>query len=55
MRYAFLFGLALRKSLTLAMQYRWDFVLSAVLSLLWTTSGLVPFYVAFHERPPVEG
>lgn len=55
MRYVFLLGLALRKSLTLAMQYRWDFVLSGGLSLLWTLSGLVPFYVAFHERPPVEG
>lgn len=55
MRYVFLLGLALRKSLTLAMQYRWDFVLSGTLSLLWTASGLVPFYVAFHGRPPVEG
>lgn len=55
MRYVFLLGLALRKSLTMAMQYRWDFVLSAVLSLLWTATGLVPFYVAFHDRPPVEG
>jgi ABC-2 type transport system permease protein len=55
MRYVFLLGLALRKSLTLALQYRWDFVLSAVLSLLWTAAGLVPFYVAFYERPPVEG
>jgi hypothetical protein len=55
MRYVFLLGLALRKSLTLAMQYRWDFVFSGALSLLWTASGLVPFYVAFHDRPPVEG
>ncbi len=55
MRYVFLLGLALRKSLTLAMQYRWDFVFSGGLSLLWTATGLVPFYVAFHERPPVEG
>lgn len=55
MRYVFLLGLALRKSLTLAMQYRLDFVLSGTLSLLWTAAGLVPFYVAFHQRPPVEG
>jgi ABC-2 type transport system permease protein len=55
MRYVYLLGLALRKSLTLTMQYRWDFVLQAGLALLWTVTGLVPFYVAFHERPPVEG
>jgi ABC-2 type transport system permease protein len=55
MRYVFLLGIALRKSLTLAMQYRWDFVLNGGLSLLWTATGLVPFYVAFHQRPPVEG
>lgn len=55
MRYVLLLGLSLRKSLTLAMQYRWDFVLSGALSLLWTITGLVPFYVAFYQRPPVEG
>lgn len=55
MRYLVLLGIALRKSLTLAMQYRWDFVLSGGMSLLWTAAGLVPFYVAFHDRPPVEG
>lgn len=55
MRYVLLLGLSLRKSLTLAMQYRLDFVLNGALSLLWTATGLVPFYVAFHERPPVAG
>lgn len=55
MRYVFLLGLSLRKSLTLAMQYRLDFVLNGAVSLLWTVTGLVPFYVAFHDRPPVEG
>jgi len=55
MRYVFLLGLSLRKSLTLAMQYRLDFVLNGAVSLLWTATGLVPFYVAFHQRPPVEG
>ncbi|HVK68104.1 MAG TPA: ABC-2 family transporter protein [Polyangium sp.] len=55
MRYLSLLGLQLRKSVTLAMQYRWDFVVSGVLALLWTVAGLVPFHVAFHDRPPVGG
>ncbi len=55
MRYLVLLAMALRKSLTLALQYRWDFLLSGGLSLLWTAAGLVPFYIAFHKRPAVEG
>ncbi|MDC3954995.1 ABC transporter permease [Polyangium jinanense] len=55
MRYLSLLGLQLRKSVTLAMQYRWDFVVSGALALLWTAAGLVPFHVAFHDRPPVGG
>ncbi|UQA59648.1 ABC transporter permease [Polyangium aurulentum] len=55
MRYLSLLGLQLRKSATLAMQYRWDFVVSGGLGLLWTAAGLVPFYIAFHDRPPVSG
>jgi ABC-2 type transport system permease protein len=55
MRYLSLLGLQLRTSVTLAMQYRWDFVLNGALSLLWTAGGLVPFHIAFDNRPPVEG
>lgn len=55
MRYLTLLGLQLRKSATLAMQYRWDFVVSGALALLWTAAGLVPFHIAFHGRPPVGG
>ncbi len=55
MRYLSLLGLQLRKSVTLAMQYRWDFVVSGTLALLWTAAGLVPFHIAFHDRPPVGG
>lgn len=55
MRYFSLLGLRLRTSMTVAMQYRSDFILSGVLSVLWTATGLVPFHVAFHDRPPVAG
>ena len=55
MRYLSLLGLRLRTSVTVAMQYRSDFILSGALSLLWTATGLVPFHVAFHDRPPVAG
>ena len=55
MRYFSLFLLQIRKSAALAMQYRGDFVLSGVLSLLWTAMGFIPFHIAFHNRPPVQG
>jgi ABC-2 type transport system permease protein len=55
MRYLSLLLLQLRKSVTLAMQYRWDFAVSVLLSVLWIGMALVPFYVAFHGRPPVSG
>ena len=37
------------------MQYRWDFIIDGLVSLLWTALGLVPLYVAFHGRPAVAG
>jgi ABC-2 type transport system permease protein len=55
MRYLRLFGTQLRRSLTVGMQYRWDFFTGAVLSLAWSLMALVPFHVAFHGRPPVAG
>src|SRR5256885_6584804 len=54
-RYARLLLLQLRMSLVLGAQYRWDFLLQGALSLLWTALGLVPLYVALHDRRPVEG
>jgi ABC-2 type transport system permease protein len=42
-------------SLVLGAQYRWDFLLQGALSLVWTALGLVPLYVALHDRRAVEG
>ncbi len=55
MRYLSLLGQRLQISATLAMQYRSDFLVSGALSMAWTAAGLVPFHVAFHQRPPVAG
>jgi ABC-2 type transport system permease protein len=54
-RYLRLLFLQFRLSLTLGAAYRWDFVLQGALSLVWTALGIVPLYVALHDRPPVEG
>jgi ABC-2 type transport system permease protein len=42
-------------SLTVGAAYRWDFVLQGVLAVVWTYLGLIPLYVALHDRPPIEG
>ena len=55
MRYVRLLGTQLRRSLVLGMQYRFDFVTSGVVSLLWSAISIVPLYVAFHGRPAVGG
>jgi ABC-2 type transport system permease protein len=55
MRYFRLLALQFRMSLALAAQYRWDFLINGVLSIVWTALGLVPLYVALHDRPAVEG
>lgn len=47
--------LQLRLSLALGMQYRWNFLVDGLVSLLWTALGLVPLYVAFHGRPAIAG
>ncbi len=54
-RYLRLLGVQLRASLLLAMQYRLDFVLDAVMSLFWTASALVPLLVLFEQRPTLAG
>jgi ABC-2 type transport system permease protein len=54
-RYLALLGLQLRISLTVGAQYRWDFVLDGILSFVWTAFGLVPLYIALHNRRPVGG
>ena len=45
----------LRASLSLAAQYRLDFVVEGALALLWTAVTLVPVYVVFGQRQAVEG
>ena len=45
----------LRASLSLALQYRLDFVVEGALALLWTAVTLVPVYVVFGQRQAVEG
>lgn len=55
LRYLRLFGVQLRASLLLVMQYRVDFLLDAVMSLFWTASALVPLVVLFSRREAVAG
>jgi ABC-2 type transport system permease protein len=55
MRYLRLLALQVRLSLAVGLQYRWNFVVDGVVSLLWTTLGLIPLYVALNDRPPVQG
>jgi ABC-2 type transport system permease protein len=54
-RYARLLALQLRLSLSLGAQYRWDFLLQGLTSFAWTALGIMPLYVALHDRPPVAG
>ena len=55
MRYLRLLALQIRLSLALGLQYRWNFVVDGLVSVLWTSLGLVPLYVALHGRPEIEG
>lgn len=54
-RYLRLLALGLRISITVGMQYRWNFVIDGVVSILWTVLGLLPLYIAFHARPAIHG
>jgi ABC-2 type transport system permease protein len=54
-RYLTLLGNQLRVSALLAMQYRLDFVLDAVMSIFWTASALVPLLVLYGQRTTVAG
>jgi ABC-2 type transport system permease protein len=54
-RYLTLLGIQLRTSALLALQYRLDFVLDAVMSLFWTGSALVPLVVLYGQRTTVAG
>lgn len=54
-RYTRLLLLQFRMSLTVSAQYRWDFLLQGALSIVWDILGVVPLYVALHNRPSVAG
>ena len=54
-RYSRILGIQLRASLTLAVQFRLDFVVEGLLSLFWAAIALVPLLVVFHGRPAVAG
>jgi ABC-2 type transport system permease protein len=42
-------------SFSLSAQYRWDFLLEGALAVVWDALGIVPLYVALHNRSAVEG
>lgn len=54
-RYTRLFGVQLRTSLALGMQYRLDFLIEGVVSIFWLGVTLVPLIVLFDRRPTIAG
>ncbi|MCA9519456.1 MAG: ABC-2 family transporter protein [Myxococcales bacterium] len=54
-RYWRIFVARCRLSLTLAAQYRWDFLADGALSFLGLIAGLLPLFVAFEHRTSVRG
>jgi ABC-2 type transport system permease protein len=46
-RYLRLFGVRLRASSLLAMQYRGDFLVDGIISIFWAFTALVPLFVVF--------
>jgi ABC-2 type transport system permease protein len=55
MRYLRLLALELRLSLVTSMQYRYNFIVDGLVSLLWTAMGLVPLMIAFGARSEMSG
>ena len=54
-RYSRLFGVQLRTSLALGMQYRLDFVIEGVVSIFWLFVTLTPLMVVFGQRESIAG
>jgi len=54
-RHVSVLGASARLSFLLAMQYRWDFLLDGVMSVLWTAAAVIPLYLVFEERPVIAG
>lgn len=55
LRYVRLLGAVLRASLATSMQYRVNFLVDGFVSVLWTTLGLIPLFIAFQARPELNG
>jgi ABC-2 type transport system permease protein len=55
MRYLRLLALQLRLSLSLGLQYRWNFVVDGLVSLAWTSLGILPLSIALADRPAIAG
>ncbi|MBN1206525.1 MAG: ABC-2 family transporter protein [Myxococcaceae bacterium] len=54
-RYLRLFGVQLRSSSLLAMQYRGDFLLEGLISIFWTFTALAPLFVVYQGRKAIAG
>jgi ABC-2 type transport system permease protein len=54
LRYFRLFGIQVRTSLVLGMQYRWEFLIDGALSLFWAVAAVLPLWVlgAMPQRIP---
>jgi ABC-2 type transport system permease protein len=55
MRYVRLLGVQLRASITVAMQYRVNFLVDGALSLFWLSWTIVPLLIVFRGREQVAG
>jgi ABC-2 type transport system permease protein len=55
LRYLRLLWIQLRASIAMGAAYRFEFLVSGVLSLFWTLLGLVPVLVLFRDRSQVAG
>jgi ABC-2 type transport system permease protein len=53
--YLRLLSIQLRTSLALAMQYRVDFALDALVEIVWAVSALIPLFVVYGARDAVAG
>jgi len=54
-RYLRLLAIQLKNSTLIAAQYRYDFVVEGIISLLYTVTALVPLFVIFQARPSIAG
>jgi len=54
-RYLRLLGIQLRASITVALQYRVDFLVQGGMSLFWAAQAVVPLFVVFGKRESIAG